>query len=886
MRTIRAWFARIAGFFRKEAGDRDLSAELEANIELHAKDNMRRGMNATEARRQALVRLGGVEAVKEHYRDRHGLPWLENFLQDARFGVRMLRKNPGFTVVAVLTLALGIGANSAVFSVVNGVVLKPLPYPDPDRLNLIDLRGSFAPGRNPMGAADFLALRERQQAFEDVAASSPSSLGFALSGFGEPQMIPGTEVTTGFFTVLGVQPVRGRAFLEEEGRAGGPLAVVVSDHFWRQFLGGDPAAVGRKLTLNDKSYTVVGVMPPGFRFGRPAELWPAMHFRTPDGRPPYYLEVIGRRKPGVSDAQATADASRIAAEVQKQFPRSSESAAVALPLKSIMVGGESRSLFLLLGAVAFVLLIAVVNVAALQLSRAAARSREMAVRTALGAGRARLARQLLTESVLLAAAGGLVGLAFAYAGVRAILSLSPELPRAHEVAVDLSVLGFTAAIALCAGILFGLAPIFQSAAGSVGEGLKQGTRSAAAGPSTRRPHSVLVVAEFSLALVVLVGAGLLIRTLYLTQSVSPGFNSSRLVTAMLSLPWPRYPEPPQLTAFYDQLLERVSNSPGVEGAAITLSLPPNLLELTNPFHIEGHPEEPGHPDPAVPEIPISDGYFRTLGVPLYRGRFFNNADRVPGTHVLIVNETMARRYFPGGDAVGKRVSTGEYDPKAELYTIVGVVGDVKYEGLDSADQPAMYVPYHDSGWSPWFVHNMYVVARSATSTSAANTALRSAVASLDKNLPIIRQRTMDELLYDSVVGSRFRAILFALFGALALVLAATGIYGVMAYSVSQRTPEIAIRMALGAERGRVFGLVLSEALRLALIGVALGLFASLLLARLLASVMSSLLFGVGPYDPLALAGAAASLEVLALIAGYIPAHRAMSIDPNAALRGE
>ena len=880
MGAIRGWLSRWGELFRRGRSESEFSAELETHLQMHVEANLLRGLSPEEARRQALVALGGLEAAKELHRDQRRLPFLDSLPQDLRFALRMLRKNPGFTAVAVLTLALGIGANTAVFSIVYGVLLKPLPFPDSDRLVMISLQGRGV-DRGPMGTADFLALAERQRAFTHVAAYTPSTLGFALTGFGVPQMIPGMAVTPEFFAVLDTPPALGRAPRPEEGRPGGELAAVVSDHFWRQFLGADPAAVGRKITLEERSYTVVGVLPPGFRYAQGGEVWPVLQLHPPTERPPYWLIPIGRLRPGVSLAQATGDASRIAAEVQREFPRSEDTLAVAAPMKEMWVGDERPALLLLFGAVGFVLLIAVVNVASLQLSRATARGREMAVRTALGAGRRRLVRQLLTESLLLAATGALLGVAVAYLCVRALALLSPStLPRMNEIAVSLPVLAFTAGIALVSGVLFGLTPAFQSASPSIGESLKQGTRTSCSRES-HRAHNALVAAEFTLALVVLAGAGLLIRTLAKMEAVSPGFNPGRLVTALVALPDARYSKAADVTSFFDRLLDRIQGSPGVESSAIAASLPPNLLQLTNPFHIEGRADRPGQPAPAVPEIPISDGYFRTLGVPLLRGREFSPADRAPGTHALIINENMAGRYFPGEDPIGKRVQTGEYNPKSDFYTIVGVAGNVKYEGLAAEDEPAMYVPFTDSGWCPWFVQSMYVVVRGGT-TSAASEALRSSVSSIDRQLPLIRVRAMDELLYDSVADSRFRAGLFASFAGLALVLAATGIYGVVAYSVSQRTQEIAVRMALGAPRGSVFGLVLGLALRLAGAGVGVGVVAALALARL----MRSLLFGVSPADPVAFMAAAVLLALVAATAGYVPARRAMNIHPTAALRGE
>ena len=882
MRRLRAWLLRLGELFRRDRRERDLAAELESHLQLHIEDNLRAGMTAAQARREALMKLGGVEQTKENYREQRGVPLVETFLQDLRYAFRMLNKSPGFTIVAVLTLALGIGANTAIFSVVNGVLLKPLPYRQPDRLVSLFLHGRGL-DRGVMGTADFLALNQRQKAFEQVAAFSPSSIGFTLTGFGSPQMIPGTSVTSDFFSVLGAQPFMGRAFLPEEGRPGGNLSVVVSHHFWEQFLHADPAAVGGSIRLGSKSYTVIGVLPLDFHFGSHNELWPILQLQPANRRPPYWLSTVGRLKPGISETQAAADASLIAKQVREQFPLSDDTSTIVVPLKDLMVGDTSEALLILLVAVGFVLLIAIVNVANLHLSRSASRIREFAIRSALGAGRRRLISQLLTESLVLAVFGGLLGLAVAYGGVRAILALSPDvLPRMEEITVDGRVLAFTALIAVMTGIVFGLVPAMRSSGSPAGPSLREGGRTATSGRSARRLHGVLVVAEFSLALVVLTGAGLLIRTLSQLQSVNPGFNSSHIVTALLTLPQARYANAPQVTSFYEQLLARVQNTPGVEAASMTMSLPPNLLELTNPFHIEGKPDAPGQPAPAVGEIPVGTDYFATLGIPLFRGRLFSDQDRSPGTHVLVINENMARRYFPDQDPVGARVQTGEYDPKGELSTIVGVVGNVKYEGLGEKDQPTMYVPYFDSGWCPWFAREMYVVVRSASAPQEVVSALQSAVLSLDNQLAIAHVRTMDQLLYESVAGSRFRAVLFGVFAALALALAMIGIYGVMAYTVSQRTHEIGIRMALGARRMNILRTILREGAGLALLGVAIGFVVALALSRTLAG----LLFGVQATDPVTFGIVAALLLGVALAACYVPARRATRVDPMVALRHE
>ena len=860
----------------------DLSSEIQEHLEEKIEELVSSGMSRKEATAAARRQFGNVTLIEDEGREVWRWPSLEDLLLDVRYSLRTLLKNPGFTCVTVLTLALGIGANTAIFSVVNGVLLKPLPYPHSERLVGIFLHGG-GQDRGVMGNADFQALDQRQQAFEHVAAFSSSRLGFTLTGFGAPQMIPGTSATADFFSVLGVKPVLGRAFLPDEGKPGGPLAVVVSHHFWEEFLHAEPAAVGRSLLLDGRSYSVIGVMPLDFQFGPHSDLWPVLQLQPAHERPPYWLVSIGRLKPGISVVQASAEATRIARQLREQFPLSDDNDAIAVPLKELFVGDVSNGLLILLGAVGFVLLIAIVNVANLQLSRAGLRAREMAVRTALGAGRARLVTQLLTESLTLAILGSGLGLAVAYYGVRAMLVFAPDvLPRMEGVTVDGRVLLFTAVVAIVTGLLFGLVPALRVSRSSPGDSLKSGSRTLSASPATRRAHSALVVAEFALALVVLTGAGLLIRTLFELQSVSPGFSSAHILTALISLPDERYGKAQQVVSFYEQLLARLKTSPGIENAAISLSLPPNLLELTNPFHIEGHPDVPGEPAPAVAEIPISDGYFSTLGIPLIRGRYFSEADRAAGTHVLIINQNMAQRYFPEQDPIGKRVQTGESNPKADWETIVGVVGNVKYEGLGEKDQATMYVPYFDSGWCPWFVRSLYIVVRGTAMTEHSASTLQSAVWSLDNQLPLARVRTMDQLLYDSVAGSRFRAALFGSFAALGLVLAMIGIYGVMAYSVSQRTNEIGIRVALGAQKKTILRMILRQGATLALLGIVIGLTASFALSRLL----TGLLFGVHAGDPLTFAGVAALVLGVGMAACYIPARRATRVDPIVALRYE
>jgi putative ABC transport system permease protein len=551
-------------------------------------------------------------------------------------------------------------------------------------------------------------------------------------------------------------------------------------------------------------------------------------------------------------------------------------------MKDFMVGNTGTALLVVLGAVGLVLLIAVVNVANLQIARAAARQREMAIRTALGAAWPRLARQLLTESILLGTIGAALGLWLAHRGLLAILALSPDLlPRMNEVAVNGSVLAFTAVVALIASILSGLAPALGTRTSHLDEWLKQGGRSDTSGASSRLIHNILVVLEFSLALVLLTGAGLLLRSLSRLEAVSPGFEPAHILTAQISLPPMRYASAEQVTSFYRQLLNEISGTPGVTSAGLTMSLPPNLLEVMNPFHLEGQPYTLDKAVSLAEEIPISDNYFRALGTPLIAGRFFDDEDRTPGRHSMIVNLTMAQNYF-SSRAVGQELQTGDANPQSTWYTIVGVVGDVKYQGLAAKDQPTMYVPTYDDGWNPWFTRSMSLVVRSPENPDHLASALRESVASLDRDVPLSKIQTMDDLMSQSVGEPRFWTVLLATFAVLALVLAAIGIYGVTSYSVTRRTHEIGIMIALGAQPNDVLKVILSQGARLALFGAAVGMAAAFAVTR----VMSSLLFGVSATDPLTLAGVAILLVFVALLACYVPARRAMRVDPMVALRYE
>lgn len=886
MPLMRSLDAGLRALFRKGNADAELDQELRDYFDAAVAQRMKAGMNAEEARRAARLEMGSAEAVKEEV---HSAGWeniVETFWQDTRFALRTLRKNPGFASIVVLTLALGIGANTAIFSVVDSVLLKPLPYPNASRLALIYLQDrALGLDHGDYGDADFLALRQQQQTLQSVAALSAPDSGFTLTGAQAPQEIPGTKVSAAFFDVLGVKPQLGRTFLSGDDRPDKPLSVVVSDRFWREHLRADQAALGRAITLNGAAYSVVGVMPPSFHFGNNDndELWPILQLRPPERRPPFFLAVLGYLKPGVSLAKASADASRIAAGVTRQYPRSNAVTALAVPMKDAIVGASSSALLVLLGAVSLVLLIAVVNVVSLQVARSAARRKEMAVRSALGAGKSRLVRQLLTESVLLAVIGGASGLAIAHWGLEAIISLNPGVvPRMDEVAVNGTVLLYTLGVAVLSGFPFGLTPVLRAPEWRIGESLNRSGRGSPENSASSLLHNVLVVSEFSLALVLLIGAGLLIRSFSRLQSVSPGFDPTHVLTMRVPLPPAQYTKASRVTGFYQGLLDALEGKPGVEAAGITMSLPPNLLELENPFHMEGQTYEPGKATYLAEEIPASQDYFRAIGIPLLAGRFFDDSDRVPSRHSLVINQTMARRYFAGKDAVGQRVQTGDANPKSDWYTIVGVIGDVKYEGLDVKEQPTMYVPYSDDGWNPWFTKSMSLVIRTSTNPDQAASAVRAAVSQLDNTVPVTGVATMDELLSKSVSGPRFRTVLLGTFAALALVLAAIGIYGVLAYSVARRTHEIGVRVALGAQRGQILWLVMGQGAKLALIGVAIGVVVSLALMRL----MSSLLFHVSATDPLTFIAVSTFLFLVALAACCIPASRAMRVDPMVALRYE
>jgi putative ABC transport system permease protein len=811
--------------------------------------------------------------------------FLHTLIQDVRYGMRTLRKQPAVTSVVVLTLALGIGVNTLIFSVVNAVLLRPLPFPHANQLVTVGMASARLGDDNvPLSVADFLDWRAQNQVFQDLAAYTDNW--FSLTGYGEPQRLRGVWVTAGFFSTLQATPLLGRTFSAGEDGPNGEPSVVLSQRTWQRTFGSDPQIVGKAITLNGRGRTVVGVMPQSFTFPAADErslpgdvdLWILHPLPPPTRRGPYYLRGIARLKPDASLQQAQAELSNIGARIQQDNPlTNADTAFVSRSLKDAIVGDVGRTLFVLFGGVAFVLLIASLNVANLSLSRAASRGSEIAIRTALGAGRRRIMRQLLTESLLLATAGAAGGVLLAWWGVNLLRTIgSNYLPRLDEVSIDARVLAFTAFLSIVSGLLFGLVPAWQASRAGLSEYLRKASQARAGGSAWRRTRKLLVVAEVALSIVLLAGAGLMLNSFLRLRRVSPGFAPERILTTEISLPGARYKEPAEINNFYERLIAQVRNLPGVEAAGIGMSLPPNLLAISDTFTIEGAP--PSETQPTSPVVIVSSGYFEALGIPLLAGRNFTETDRADKPLVVIINESFARRYFPHESPVGKRMKTGGPErPKNPWMEIVGVVGDVKYGGLDVAAEPAYYEPYQQVDWS-----DTYIVVRTSSEPRALAAGVRQAIWSLDKDLPITNMRTMEDLLSDSVARPRFRTFVFLVLGTLAIVLAVTGIYGVISYLVSQRTREIGIRVALGAQRRTVLNLIIRQGMSLALVGAVIGLIAAFVLTRL----MRGLLYGVEATDPLTFSAITILLLLVSLAACWIPARRAAKVDPLVALRDQ
>ena len=812
---------------------------------------------------------------------------MENFLKDIRYGLRTLAKNPGFTMVAVLTLALGIGANTAIFSVVENVLLRPLPYPQPG--NLVQIWNTYPPQvpRAALSPGDYADWRQQNASFSEMGCYAHISQGFNLTGEGEPQRVLGSYASAGLFPLLGIRLAAGRYFIAEEDRAGSSPVVILSHHLWQSRFGGDAAVIGRTIKLDNQRYTVVGVLPADFRLLRWPDLWMPIGQYGDDLTEHVHHAFIGvaRVKTGVTLAQARDEVVRLNQQETIQYPDSHKFFGVLVePMEDPSAAKLQGILLVLSGAVGLVLLIACANIVNLLLVRNAGREREVAVRTALGASSWRLSRQLLTESMLLSLAGGALGIILAACGLRTLMAFVPaDLGVLRESGLNSAVLAFTAAVCVATGIICGLLPALRTLRANLAGVLKQGSKGTS-GPGHNRTHNVLVISEIAMALVPLIGAGLLLRSFEHLLEVDPGFRVDHILTMEVEQAALPFAQAKQLSQEewiqigqkqslqFEQIVERIRALPGVKEAAGIDDLPlSSEFRQASRFVIEGQPIPNAGARPIVQFRTVSLGYFSTMGIPLRKGRFFTEDDwKVPRA---VINETMERRFWPKSDALGKRINLCSLDPKPCWSTIIGVTGNVHQFGLDG--EPTFDV-YFVGGWTP------YVVVRTASDPVALAAAVTEVIHKADPNLPVTHVMTMDGLLTDSISPRRFSATLVGVFAVLAVVLAAVGIYGVMSYTVSQRTQEIGVRMALGAQLASVRTMILGQTLKLTLIGVAIGLAGAFVVARFL----TSLLFGVGTYDPVTFLGVASLLVAVALAASYLPARRAMRVDPIVALRYE
>jgi predicted permease len=915
VRTLRSFLARVMGLLRSRHLDRELDDELAFHLQMHIDDNRRLGMSAVEARRDAMIRLGGVEQVKSTYRDRRGIPVLETTLQDLRFALRLMRRSPGFSAVVLLTLAIGIGANTVMFSIVNTLLLRPLPYREPDRL--VSVQTVDATGRRPYWTAppDFYTYREETRTLEQLEAFYAGP--YNLTGGPDPERLPALTVSSGFFDALGTPPAIGRGFIRQEEEWGSHRVAIVTYGLWQRRFGGDRNLVGQSITLNGQPFVVVGILPREFSFlGFDVQLFVPMAFEPGDhmnSHSNHFLRMFGRLRPGVSREQANDDLAAISKSIVAEQSIGNGTVLNLIPLHDLLVGSEVRTaLLVLLGAVGFVLLISCANLANLLLARAAVRRREVAVRLALGASRTRLLRQFLAESLTLSLAGGLLGLAAAYASADTLNLISRQvLPRASDIQIDPSVLGFTFLVATATGILLGLAPAGHTVGADVNAGLKEGARGSSDGGGRGWLRRGLLVSEVALSLVLLIGAGLMVKSMYRLLRVDSGFNPEGVLTMQINLPAQKYVDTrlerefspaaySRAVGFFTDVVERVRTVPGADAVGVINGLPlmgeiwgKNLTFYDRPLPADVRGLPP------IQYRVVAGDYFRALGVRILNGRAFTDADTGAALKVAIVNQELVKRHWNGQSPLGKIISVNpplQVLPKAiieearraggippnyepDKFTVVGVADDALYGGLERSALPLVYVPYAQGSEG---TTNMMLVVRTGGNPLAMTPAIREQIARIDREQPLANIQTMDARLSSSVAQRRMQMNVLGAFASMAILLAAIGIYGVMSYWVTQRSGEIGIRLALGATRSDVVGLVLRQGFRIVLGGLGLGLIGAWLSTR----ALRTLLFNVSATDPFVFTAIVILLSATACLATYVPARRAAQLDPLTTLRSE
>jgi putative ABC transport system permease protein len=870
---------RLRSLFRWAQADQELDDELRDHLERKTEEYLAQGMTQEEAHRRARIDLDGIEQTKEKCRDTRRISWLQDIAQDLRYGLRMFRKSPGFTVVAILTLALGIGANSAIFSVVNGVLLQPLPYPHPEQLVAVARTEPRFDHPVPVSGPNFLDWRARASQFQSLAGFD--GRGFTVLLGKEPENILGAAVSSTFFSVLEVAPGLGRNFMMAEEHTGNDHVAILTYEFWKERFGADPQSLGRTFTLNNLPFTIVGVLPPEFHYVMMRDARIFIPFNVDhDVRGENFMSVIGRLKPGVSLRQAQSEMDSIARALENEYPAdNAEQGAIVIPMLTRVGMWIRQALLIMLAAVALVLLIACANIANLTLAQAVRRHAEIAVRTALGASLTRLVRQCLTESLLIGLLGGGFGVLLGYYGLQAFRALNPgNVPRLEDVQMNVRVLLFSLGISILASILFGVVPAFRASRVNVADTLREGSARFTSGADRGFLRQALVVSEIALSLVLLAGAGLAVRSFLTLISTDPGYDSNNLLTFYLG---PQVRKAAPAENFYGQVLERMNAIPGVVSVSMSKSIPPGGEEVDGPIITAKNPDIDPNRAPDIIYNPISTNYFRTMRLPLLAGREFSTLEVKGGAPVVILNQAAARSLFPGENAVGQEVKLGA-DNLQQWWTVVGVVADERYFGWDSDRTPTAYLHYPQILQDNMPDYDAAFILRTSSEPLSFLPAVRSTLRGIDSRMALLGPESMEQRLANSFAPHRFNMALFATFAGLALLLAAVGIYGVMAQFVAQRTHEIGVRTALGARRIDIIRLVFSQGIRLALFGSTIGVAASAVTTRLI----RSLLYGISPSDPLTFACVAALLMGVVLLACYVPARRAMRVDPMVALRYE